>query len=517
MGYMFRNLYFLSISFLLNCFKIISEEKIDFNDFIKKESINDKYDESKIDRDKFVKIEIVFSYSRNDFFYFYLPKQKYNWNSFLENCKEFAENPQYSPSYEYIKTNHIFKNRVFKYDLYDVKPLENKVKNVKNYLENKLKDHKLEGDFYIDDDYSFGFQNGCYYLCIFRDCKLRSIYNEKYEKIRYNIKLCSYNDIMTKINDCFADKVLGIYSDKKCTKEIKNEGGNLTKVNDDFIYLKFKDDCYEVLYYDYDLDLDDDDKGKDHYVFYTESSYDIRKNEQTSIYDFFRDLCKNEIRYNNFRYNFQILGGYSYSGLDDFDKYSSVLKKVIIIDNNGNKNEINTIEDFKKTIMNKDYKYEFILYKNNNITEYEFLTEKGEETIFEKKVYDYRNSVPKYLKDIWKDEIDVYGCGMLPLKVQYFDYMIKNNIILKIIKVDNGKEIELPIKNLDYPLLSGNYKVICYNKFGKKEQEKRDEYTKKLDEDRKKLDEDTKKLVEEHKELDKILEDREKSCCNRMC
>ena len=62
MIYMFRNLYFVSITFLLNCFKIISEEKIDFNDFIKKESIKGKYDESKIDRGKFVKIEIVFNH-----------------------------------------------------------------------------------------------------------------------------------------------------------------------------------------------------------------------------------------------------------------------------------------------------------------------------------------------------------------------------------------------------------------------------------------------------------------------
>ena len=462
-----------------------------------------KFNENNVDRTKFAKIKIVFNGSNDDVFYFYLQKGKYNWDSFLSKCKEFAENPEYSPSYEYIKTNNIFENRVFKYDLYDVKLLENKVKNVKNYLENKLEDHKLKGYFDIDNDYFFGFKNGCYSLRIFRNCKLKEEYDKKYEKIRYNINLGNYNDIMENINDCFGDGVvLGIYSDEKCTKEIKNEGGNLTKVTDDFIYLKFKDDCYEVLYYDYDLDLDDDDKGKDHYVFYSKSNYDLRNKNNVSIYDFFKDLCENEIRYNNLRYNFGSLGGYLYSCLDDFDKYSSVLKKVIIIDKYGNKNEINTIEDFKKTNMHKDYKYEFILYKNNNIIEYEYLTEKGEETIFEKKVYDYRNSVPKYLKDIWKDEIDVYGYGMLPLKVQYFDYLIKKNVILKIIKVDNGKDIELPIKNsdgtlnLDYPLLSGKYKVICVNDTGKKFIEK---------------------LKEKNKKLDKILEDREKSCCNRMC
>ena len=50
---------------------------------------------------------------------------------------------------------------------------------------------------------------------------------------------------------------------------------------------KYKDDCYENLPYDYDLKLDKIDEGNDHYSFYSKSSYDIRKNEQISIYDFF--------------------------------------------------------------------------------------------------------------------------------------------------------------------------------------------------------------------------------------
>ena len=125
MSYMFRNLYFILITFLLNCFKIISEEKINFNDFIKKESIKGKYNESEIDRGKFVKIEIVFNYSKDDTFYFYLPKGTYNWNSFLETCKKYAENPKYSPSCEYIKDNNIFENRVFKFDLYRVYNIKN--------------------------------------------------------------------------------------------------------------------------------------------------------------------------------------------------------------------------------------------------------------------------------------------------------------------------------------------------------------------------------------------------------
>lgn len=138
---------------------------------------------------------------------------------------------------------------------------------------------------------------------------------------------------------------------------------------------------------------------------------------------------------------------------------------------------------FKKIYLIVINFYYFIL--NVKSIEIEYLTEKGEETIFEKLVYNNKkedNSVESLtLKDV-------------PL--------IKDNVLIKIVKIENNKEIELPIKNLngtfklDYVLSSGKYKAICYNKFGKK-------FVEDLD--------------EKNKKLDKILEDREKSCCNRMC
>ena len=139
--------------------------------FIKSQDLNvleknlnnfSRFNDNNIDRTKYSRIEIVFNHSKEDVFYFYLPKGKYNWDSFLNKCKEFAENQEYSTNYEYIKTNNIFENRVFKYDLYGVKYLGDIEKNRPKDLEGKLKDYKLEGDFDIDKDYSFGFQNGCY-------------------------------------------------------------------------------------------------------------------------------------------------------------------------------------------------------------------------------------------------------------------------------------------------------------------------------------------------------------------
>ena len=510
---MFKKIYLIVINFILLYFNIRSEvENEDKKDLLgfKKNEKNIKCDESNIDRTKYSKIEIGFNYSKKEAFCFYLPKGTYNWNSFLKKCKEFAENPQYSESYKYIKDNNIFNEKVFKFDLYGVHILKwNDDDDVKkNKLSKCLKNHKLEGDFNIDKDYSFGFTNGSYSLRIFRDCKLKDEYYQKYEEIRYNIKFGNYEKIMKEINDCFGRGiVLGIYYDEKCTKEIENAGENLTKVNVDYIFLKFSDDCYEVLYYDYNLDLDDDDKGNDNYSFNSKSSYDSRDKNNVSIYDFFKDLCKNEIRYNNLRYNFGSLGGYLYSDLDDFEKDCSILKKVIIIGKNGKETEINNIEDFKTTVMNRECKYNFILYKNNNIFEFEFLTEKGEKTIFDNMVYDYRDYVPEYLKEAYKDNIDVYGHGILPLKVNCFNVFIKEKMLLKILKVDNGENVELPIENssdrtinLDYPLLSGKYKVILDNKYSKTFQ---------------------KKLEEANKRIDKILEEeekrRKKSYYDRIC
>ena len=422
------------------------------------------YDKTEIDKTKYSKIEIVLNYKGTNSFYFYLPKGTYNWNSFLNKCKEFAENQQYCESYKYIKENKVFENIIFVADLYGVEFLNNH-DNTKCNLKSNFSDHKLKGEFDINDDYSFGFSTGTYCLEIFRNCKLNEDYNKKYKEIRCNIKLGNYKHIMNEINKCFNNgEVIGIYCDEECKKEIRNEGDNLTKVNEDFIFLKFQDQCYSVLPYNYNLDLDDEDKGIDQYSFFSESNYDSRKKNQVTIYNFFKDLCKNQIRYDNHRYNFSVLGGHKFCDLKDFEESKSILKKVIIIKNNGKKTIIDNINAFKNTIMNRNYTYKFILYKNNNVIEIKFLTEDGKLSCLGNKIYDYHTSIPEHLKKGYKDEIDVYGTGVLPLKLKYFDFLTEKNKLIKILD-NNGNE--LPIKNPNntfnyyYVLPSGKYTVYA--------------------------------------------------------
>ena len=188
------------------------------------------------------------------------------------------------------------------------------------------------------------------------------------------------------------------------------------------------------------------------------------KKNQVTIYNFFKDLCKNQIRYDNHRYNFSVLGGHKFCDLKDFEESKSILKKVIIIKNNGKKTIIDNINAFKNTIMNRNYTYKFILYKNNNVIEIKFLTEDGKLSCLGNKIYDYHTSIPEHLKKGYKDEIDVYGTGVLPLKLKYFDFLTEKNKLIKILD-NNGNE--LPIKNpnntfnYDYVLPSGKYTVYA--------------------------------------------------------